>query len=101
MLLVSLSESYGRKTQASGGDGARPRYSSSYLSHNKNGSVLVTSWTRSVALHLVEESDIISIALINDTGAQALLKKKLGEEVDKESIAELAVALRLMPLALV
>ena len=52
-------------------------------------------------MQLIEENDIIPIAPINDTGAQALLKKKLGEEVDKDSIAELAVALRLIPLALV
>ncbi|KAH8710259.1 hypothetical protein GQ44DRAFT_763094 [Phaeosphaeriaceae sp. PMI808] len=68
---------------------------------SKNGSVLATSRTRSVALQLVEEGDIISIEPMDDHGAQALLQKKLGEEVDKDSTAELARALEFMPLALV
>jgi hypothetical protein len=86
---------------ASGRDGALPRYFSSYLPQSKNGSVLVTSRTRSVALQLVEESDIIPIEPMNDVSAQALLQKKLGEEVDNNGTAELVGALDFMPLALV
>lgn len=74
---------------------------SSYLPQNENGSVLVTSQTRSLASQLVEENDIIPIGLMDKAGAQALLHKKLGEEVDKEGIADLAGALEFMPLALV
>ncbi|KAF2807493.1 TPR-like protein [Mytilinidion resinicola] len=77
------------------------RYFSSYLSQSKNGSVLVTSRTKSVALQLVEERDIIPIKPMDDTSAQALLQKKLGEEADKDGAAELADALEFMPLALV
>lgn len=98
---LSLPASNGQKTQASGGDGALPRYFSSYLPQSKNGSVLVTSRTRNVALQLVEESDIIPIEPMDDAGAQALLQKKLGEEVDDNGTAELAGALEFMPLALV
>ncbi|KAF2802858.1 uncharacterized protein BDZ99DRAFT_503579 [Mytilinidion resinicola] len=98
---LSLPASNGQKTQASDGDGAPPRYFSSYLPQSKNGSVLVTSRTRSVALQLVEERDIIPIEPMDDAGAQALLQKKLGEKVDKDGIAELADALEFMPLALV
>ena len=98
---LSLPASNGQKTQASGGDSAPPRYFSSYLPQSKNGSVLVTSRTRSVALQLVEESDIIPIEAMDDNDAQALLQKKLGEEADKDGIVEPAVALELMPLALV
>jgi hypothetical protein len=98
---LSLPASNGQKTQASGGDGAPTRYFSSYLPQSRNGSVLVTSRTRSVALQLVEESDIIPIEPMDDASAQALLQKKLGEKVNKDSTAELAGALEFMPLALV
>ncbi|KAF2805782.1 putative kinesin [Mytilinidion resinicola] len=98
---LSIPASNDQKTQASGGDGAYPRYFSSYLPQSKNGSVLVTSRTRSVALRLVEESDIIPIEPMDNAGAQTLLQKKLGEEVDKGSTAELAKAVEFMPLALV
>jgi tetratricopeptide (TPR) repeat protein len=86
---------------ASGGDDALPRYFSSYLPQSKNGSILVTSRTRSVASQLVEESDIIPIEPMNEVNAQALLQMKLGEEVDKSAAAELVRALEFMPLALV
>jgi hypothetical protein len=52
-------------------------------------------------LQLVEESDIIPIKPMDDAGAQALLQKKLGEEVDNDGTVELARALKFMPLALV
>lgn len=52
-------------------------------------------------MQLVEESNIIPIKLIDDTGAQALLQKKLGEVVDKDSTAKLAKALKFILLALV
>ncbi|KAF2679034.1 TPR-like protein, partial [Lentithecium fluviatile CBS 122367] len=94
---LTLPASNDPKTQAS----ARPRFLSSYLPQSKNGSVLVTSRTRSVALQLVEEGDILSIEPMDDTSGQELLRKKLGAEVDEDRIAELARALEFMPLALV
>ncbi|KAF2489044.1 TPR-like protein [Lophium mytilinum] len=81
--------------------GGPPRYFSSYLPQSKNGSVLVTSRNRAVALQLVEERDIIPINPMDDAGARALLLKKIGEEVDQNNAAELADALEFMPLALV
>ncbi|KAF2204094.1 putative kinesin, partial [Delitschia confertaspora ATCC 74209] len=98
---LSLSTSNGQKIQVSGGNGARPRSLSWYLPPCKNGSVLVTSRTRSVALQLVEDNDIIVIQPMDIAGAQTLLQKKLVEEIDKDSSAELATALEFMPLALV
>jgi tetratricopeptide (TPR) repeat protein len=49
----------------------------------------------------VEESDIIPIEPMDDTGAQMLLEKKLGDGVDKKNTAELSKVLEFMPLALV
>lgn len=96
----SLPASNSQKAQVSGGDGAPPRYFSSYLPQCRNGLVLVTSRTRSVALQLVEENDIIPIEPMDLKSAQALLQKKLGE-AEKDGAAELATALEFMPLALV
>jgi tetratricopeptide (TPR) repeat protein len=89
------------KTQASSRDGAHPRLLSWHLPRSKSGSVLVTSRTRSVALQLLEERDILSIQPMDDASGPELLRKKLGEEVEKDYTTELARALEFMPLALV
>jgi hypothetical protein len=82
------------KAQASSKDGARLLLLSSHLPQNENSFVLVTSQTRSVALQLVKESDILSIQPIDDTSGPKLLQKKPGEEVYQDS------TLRFMPHAL-
>jgi len=74
---------------------------SKYLPLTRNGSVLVTSRTRQAASRLVEESDIIQIEPMHAQNAQALLEVKLGDKVATDGVAELAVALEYMPLALV
>ncbi|KAF2464373.1 uncharacterized protein BDR25DRAFT_96892 [Lindgomyces ingoldianus] len=89
------------KAKASSGDSAYPWSLSLYLPHSKNGSVLVTSRTKSAALQLVEEGDILFIEPMDDASSQELLRTKLGEEVDEDRTAELARALEFMPLALV
>lgn len=98
---LTLPVSNDLKTQSSSGDGSRPRCLSSYLPQSENGSVLVTSRTKSVALQLVEESDILPIEPMDDTSGKELLRKKLGAEADEDHIAKLARALEFMPLALV
>jgi tetratricopeptide (TPR) repeat protein len=82
-----------------------------YLPPSRHGCVLVTSRTRQAAMQLVEDSDIIKIKPMDDAAAQALLRKKLGDEGEKSGnnsdgdsnndIAKLAAALDHMPLALV
>ena len=76
-----------------------------YLPPSRHGSVLVTSRTQQAAMQLVENNDIILIEPMDDAAAQALLRKKLGDEDKKsdsnEDIAKLAAALDHMPLALV
>ncbi|KAF2191620.1 putative kinesin [Zopfia rhizophila CBS 207.26] len=89
-----------QKAQAS--SDSKPAYPlSTDLPRSKNGSILVTTRTRSVASQLAEESDIILIEPMNSKGAEALLKKKLGEQVDKDYTAELVAALEYMPLAII
>jgi hypothetical protein len=63
------------KTQTGDGNNTPPHHLSVYLPHSKNGSILVTSQTKSVALQLVEESDIILIEPMNDPSAQVLVSK--------------------------
>jgi tetratricopeptide (TPR) repeat protein len=97
---LTLPASDDPKTQASSGEGYRPRFLS-YVPQSRNGSVLVTSRTRRVALQLVEERDILSVEPMDNTSGQELLQKKLGAEVDNKYIVELARTLEFMPLALV
>ncbi|KAH7069948.1 P-loop containing nucleoside triphosphate hydrolase protein, partial [Paraphoma chrysanthemicola] len=73
----------------------------SYLPPSRHGSVLVTSRTKSAAMQVLEESEIIPIESMHDAAAHALLRKKLrGTGENDGSIAELATTLDHMPLAL-
>ncbi|OAL56170.1 TPR-like protein [Pyrenochaeta sp. DS3sAY3a] len=88
-------------TQAGSRDDIHPRSILSHLPWSKNGSVLVTSRTKSVARQLVEEDDILAVQPMEMATGTELLHKKLGAEVDKSGVADLAAALDFMPLALV
>jgi hypothetical protein len=72
-----------------------------YLPQSQNGSILITTRTRSVALRLVGESDIIAVESMDEGHAVALLEMKLGTQSERNGIAELAAALEFMPLAIV
>lgn len=56
-----------------------------YLPQSPNGSILVTTRTKSVALRPAEESDIIPVEPMNDIDALALLEKKLGKYIDRDN----------------
>ncbi|KAF2181395.1 hypothetical protein K469DRAFT_262846 [Zopfia rhizophila CBS 207.26] len=99
--VLSPPSSSSQKTQAYGGSGGLRQHLSRYLPPSRHGSVLVTSRTKRVALQVMEESDIILIEPMQDEAAHALLHKKLGDETQRDGIAELATALEYMPLALV
>ncbi|OAL56172.1 hypothetical protein IQ07DRAFT_498538, partial [Pyrenochaeta sp. DS3sAY3a] len=88
-------------TQAGPGGDSHLRSVSSHLPWSKNGSVLVTSRTKSVARQLVEEDDILAVQPMDMASGTELLGKKLRVEVDKNGVSELANALEFMPLALV
>lgn len=74
---------------------------SAYLPQSENGWILVTTQNESVALNLVEESEIIPIEPMNDFDALALVEKKLGEKIGKSDAVELVKALDFMPLAII
>lgn len=74
---------------------------SAYLPQSENGSILVTTRNKSVALHMVEESEVFMIEPMNDSDALALLEKKLGGNIEKNDAVELVEALEFMPLAII
>ena len=74
---------------------------SAYLPWSQNGSVLITTRNKSVALRLVEERNIIAVEPMDEVHAVDLLDRKLGYQNDAKDTAELAAALEFMPLAIV
>lgn len=74
-----------QKMQAGGSSGGPTQSLLAYLPQSPNGSILVTTRPKSVALRPAEESDIIPVEPMNDTDALALLKKKLGKYIDRDN----------------
>ncbi|ETS86513.1 hypothetical protein PFICI_00341 [Pestalotiopsis fici W106-1] len=72
-----------------------------YLPVYENGSILITSRNRGAALQLVEPSDIFPVEPMSQKEAEALIETKLGSRQDKDCVAQLAIALECMPLAIV
>ena len=72
-----------------------------YLPPSQNGSILVTTRSKSVALKLVEENDIITVKPMDKVHALALFEKKLGRQSEKKDANKLIAALEFMPLAIV
>ncbi|KAF7942882.1 uncharacterized protein EAE97_006336 [Botrytis byssoidea] len=80
-------------------DNSRPLIT--YLPQCQNGSVLFTTRSKSAALKLVEQRDIIAVEPMGMADALALFEKKLGQCDDGNNTAELVEALEFMPLAIV
>ena len=76
-----------------------------YIPYCERGSILVTTRSKEVALEIVEQRDMIVIEPMDKATAIALFKKKLAaqgnSQDDQSEVAELAVALEYMPLAIV
>ena len=74
----------------------------SYLPQCQNGSILITTRSRSAALKLVERRSIIAIEPMDRVDAQALFENKLGRhDLNRDNAAELITELEFMPLAIV
>ena len=97
--------SAGRNEQTNGLEGKSSRPLVSYIPQCQNGSVLVTTRSRNVALQLVEQRDIIAVEPMDKRDALALLQRKLGQQDSSEEVIEevieLAAALEFMPLTMV
>jgi tetratricopeptide (TPR) repeat protein len=72
-----------------------------YLPESPNGSILVTTRDEDVAYRLTGgDKDIVRIKPMEEDHAFALLRKKLGDEIDKEAATALGAALGYIPLAI-
>jgi len=87
--------------QGTGVDSGISQPMSAFLPHSQNGSILITSRSKGIALKLVEEKDIIVVEPMVQSHALALFEKKLGSLGDSNDMATLAAALEYMPLAIV
>ena len=90
-----------QRGQGTGVDSEGRQPMSAYLPQSQNGSILVTSRSKEVALNLVEEKDIVAVAPMAAAHALSLFEKKLGPLDSGDDTAELATALEFMPLAIV
>ncbi|KAK2850645.1 hypothetical protein FQN49_005457 [Arthroderma sp. PD_2] len=73
---------------------------SKYIPETPHGSVFITSRSKETALQLVEEKCIISVDPMDEAHAVNLFRKKLNDGSDDNLIAELAVELEFLPLAI-
>ena len=99
--LLSEVKDAGHRGQGTGADSERLQPISAYLPQSQNGSILVTSWSQTVALKLVEEKDIIVVQPMAPVHALSLFEKKLGPLDQRDDTAELTAALEYIPLAIV
>ncbi|KAF1828098.1 hypothetical protein BDW02DRAFT_458068, partial [Decorospora gaudefroyi] len=72
-----------------------------HLPHCECGSILITTRNKEAALKLVNQRDVVSVDAMDEAQALALFEKKLGAQGDGGDVAQLAVALEYMPLAIV
>jgi tetratricopeptide (TPR) repeat protein len=90
----------GIQGQTGGSENRSSKSLREYIPQSPNGSILITSRSREVALKLVEPSDIIAVEPMDEVHALSLFEKKLGKQDKSQNVAELAVALEFMPLAM-
>ncbi|KAJ6120892.1 hypothetical protein N7523_005172 [Penicillium sp. IBT 18751x] len=72
-----------------------------YVPRSQNGSIIITSRTREVALKLVDHKDIIEVNAMERSEALELLQRKLGQLIDNQEGQQLVTALEFTPLAIV
>jgi tetratricopeptide (TPR) repeat protein len=72
-----------------------------YLPQCPNGLILITTRSKSAALKLVEQRDMIAVEPMDRADGLALFEKKLGWHDDSGDIVELTAVLEFMPLAIV
>lgn len=90
-----------RAVPASGSHERSARSLWEYLPQSQHGSVLVMARSRSIALKLVEERDIVAVEPMDEAHAVALFERKLSTKSDQKNTIELVAALQFMPLAVI
>ena len=99
--VLSTSQAPTSRVRSTENEAQLRRRLSAYLPQSQNGTILITTRTRNVALKLVEQRDIIPIDPMINTDALVLLQKKLDESMNQQDLEELASLLEYMPLAIV
>ncbi|KAJ5242016.1 uncharacterized protein N7469_000343 [Penicillium citrinum] len=74
---------------------------SEYVPRNRNGSIIITSRSRKVALKMVHHQDLIEVKPMEGSEALELLQRKLEQPCDSQESQQLVTALEFMPLAIV
>ncbi|CAG8083911.1 unnamed protein product [Penicillium salamii] len=72
-----------------------------YIPRSLNGSIVITSRTRDVALKMADHKDLIEVKPMEESEALELLQRKLDQPSESEEGRQLVNALELMPLAVV
>jgi tetratricopeptide (TPR) repeat protein len=72
-----------------------------YVPRSRNGSIIITSRTREVALKMVHHSDLIEVKPMEQSEALELLQRKLEQPGETQESRQLVNALESMPLAIV
>ncbi|KAJ6050146.1 hypothetical protein N7444_006862 [Penicillium canescens] len=91
----------GREGPANGRINASTRPLLDYLPRSSNGSIIITTRTKEVALKIVEHKDLIKVEPMARPEALNLIQKKLDLFEASQEILELVEELEFMPLAIV
>jgi len=94
-------QSTGQDGQTKGIGSGNLRPLAAYLPQCSNGSILITTRSRDMALKLVEQRDIIEVEPMSKADALELFARKLGGGDSGDDATELVVVLEFMPLAIV
>jgi hypothetical protein len=91
----------GKRDPMSGSTNASTKPLLEYLPRSRNGSIIITSRTREVALKMVHHSDLIEVKPMEKSEALELLQRKLEQPGESQESRQLVNALESMPLAIV
>ncbi|KAJ6174546.1 hypothetical protein N7485_005283 [Penicillium canescens] len=91
----------GKRDPMSGSTIASTKPLLEYVPRSRNGSIIITSRTREVALKMVHHSDLIEVKPMEKSEALELLQRKLEQPGESQESRQLVNALESMPLAIV
>ncbi|CAI7620030.1 unnamed protein product [Penicillium manginii] len=72
-----------------------------YVPRSQNGSIIITSRSREVALKMVDHEDLVKVEPMEESEALELLRRKLQHPEESQECLQLVNALEFMPLAII
>jgi NB-ARC domain. len=72
-----------------------------YIPRSQNGSIIITSRSREVALEMVDHEDLIKVEPMEKSESLELLRRKLNQPEESQECLQLVNALEFMPLAII